>query len=693
MAMEMATRLNWPMPIIADSGNGAHVFWPISLPNKTTKEFGDGLILIESVIKAMNVWFSDTDVKIDMKMGNAARIIKLHGTTTRKGANIPERPWRQAKIISTPDKITTVTKEQLQYLADLYIDTQVVSRSGPIIQQTYGNLDVGKWLEEHGIDVARTKINRDGGTTYVLEHCPWNEEHGDQSAYVMQFKSGAVVAKCHHDGCQGKTWGDLRRMFEPEAAIKMEEERPAQSIEVASMDEFPLNSLGDMERLYALHPNDLKYCVESATWMQWDGVKWSGKTKDETPAYAAMHEVLDLLIAKSHDETLDKKQKEEVKLYCKRKGCAAMFRDTISLAKADSRFSCSILDFDQDELILNTESGVLDLRELTISPNRPDLMISKSVGYAYDDSAVCPRFIQFLNEIFDNDDEQIAYIQRLIGYCLTGSIREKSFCIFWGPAGDNGKSVLTTVMRMLLGDYAVAAKIETFLYTRNSNSVRDDLANLRGARLITMSEPEENTRFAIGLIKHWTGRNPIRCRQLYGSEFTYTPVGKLVIEANIKPAIYEKTDAAWNRVHVVPFRVTIPKAKQDKDLEDKLQDELPGILNWALDGLREYYRLNGLHPTVTMRTEAAEYQAENDSTKMFFDDCCIAVSQAVLSHQELYREYKTYCDANGIRPLGIRKFVEAIEPHIKNVGGCKHRTNRGLTWFGVVIEEQGGVPA
>lgn len=692
ITLEMMNRFGWPAPVFADSGNGAHLLWNIKLPNRTSSEFADGMILIESVIKAFAVMFNDEHVEIDTKMFNAARIIRLHGTTTRKGSDIPERPWRQSKILRVPEKITTVTVDQLKYLAELYASTLSGSRE-PIVQQTYGDLDVGKWLQDHSIEVYQSKPNRDGGMTYVLEQCPWNEEHTDHSAYVMQFKSGAVVAKCHHNSCREKGWGDLRRLFEPEITIhKAEKPKVAEKPAVVKFtsvprDCFELNSVGDLERLHALHPTDLKYCIETKTWMHWNGVKWNGRIKDSTQVYEAMHDVLDMLSSQASDPEMDKDARDRLQAYALKKGSAKMFRDTIDLAESDPRFAVSIMDFDQDPYLLNTDNCVIDLKNFQACDHDSTRLISKSVGYAYDEDAICPIFIKFLNEIFAGNEEIIAYLQRLIGYCLTGSMREKSFYIFWGPIGDNGKSVLTAVIRLLLGEYAATSSINTFLYSRNEHSARDDLAALRGARVVTMSEPEETARFAIGLIKNWTGRNPVTCRHLYGSLFTYIPTGKLLVETNLKPRIYERTEAAWDRVHLVPFEVTIPKEKQNKDLEQDLAEELPGILNWALDGLREYYRLDGLHPTINMRAETKQYRTENDSVKMFYDDCCTPLEHGKLSNNEVYNTYKLYCDGNGIKPLGVRKFIEALEPVCKMTGGLIRRTNKGLVWFGLGVAE------
>lgn len=689
IALEMNNRLGWPMPIIADSGNGAHLLWSISIPNRTNAELAEGTRLIESVLGAFATMFNDERIKVDTKVDNAARISRLYGTVNRKGSNIPERPWRLSKIISVPEKILLVTKEKMEYLAELYNET--VSSYHYPVQRTYGGLDVGEWLKKYNIGIFETKPSRDGGTVYVLEKCPWNEEHTNHSAYIIQFQSGAIVAKCHHNGCSGKSWYDLRRIYEPDETIaQVAEDTPQMeepTLEPVAADVFELNSVGDLERLYVLHGHDLRYAKEIKAWYRWDGVKWSSELKDRSLALSAMRDVIDLLVQQSLDPTLDPDERETLKVYAKKKGSYKNIMDTICLAELDRRFAGNILEFDQDDYLLNTESGIMDLKEFQCMPNDPSRMMTKSVGYIYNPDAICPRFIKFLNEIFNEDEELIAYIQRLFGYCLTGSMREKSFYIFWGPVGDNGKTVLVTTMRNVLGDYAVTAEIDTFLQKNNNHSHTEDLAALRGARLITTAEPDEGTKFAIGRIKNWTGRNDLACRHIWGSMFTYSPTGKLIVETNNKPRIYERTDAAWDRIHLVPFQISIPNEKQNKDLDDILKEERPGVLNWALDGLREYYRLDDLHPTADMRTAANEYRSENDSAKLFFDDMCTVMEHCRISHKALYKAYRTYCESNGIPPMGVRRFKDAMEPLARKSNCVVKKMTTGVIWFGFTVTE------
>jgi hypothetical protein len=199
----------WPQPIMADSGNGAHLLYHIDLPNDE-----DAKILIQRCLAALDVRFSDGQVKIDTSVYNAARIWKLYGTIARKGDDTPERPHRQARILDCPDARICVSDAQLQLLAtQVPQDTQ--QREVHCSPQGDCMLDVGEWIAAHGLEVRSAGEYQNGGHIWRLVTCPWNSDHTDKSAYIIQFKSGAVAAGCHHNSCQGKKWCDLRPIYEP----------------------------------------------------------------------------------------------------------------------------------------------------------------------------------------------------------------------------------------------------------------------------------------------------------------------------------------------------------------------------------------------------------------------------------------------------------------------------------------------
>ncbi|QPM68865.1 AAA family ATPase [Atribacter laminatus] len=197
---EWLTVQGWPTPIFSDSGNGGHLIYPVKLPNDQ-----ESRKLIEKCLKALDFLFSDEVVKIDTKVGNPGRIWKLYGTISAKGENSPERPWRRSRIIETPEKLIPVTRKQLEKLAGFLPE----SPRGKV----NGSIDIERWLDEHNIKVSKIK-NWNDGILYELEECPWNPEH-KRTAYIIQFSSGGIAAKCFHNSCSEENWWTLRDMLEP----------------------------------------------------------------------------------------------------------------------------------------------------------------------------------------------------------------------------------------------------------------------------------------------------------------------------------------------------------------------------------------------------------------------------------------------------------------------------------------------
>jgi len=212
--------LGWREPILADSGNGAHLMFRIDLPNND-----ESTVLVQRCLQALGELFSDKVVSVDQTVYNAGRIWKLYGTNTGKGDPTPDRPHRQARIISIPDSLTVTPREALQALAAM------APSSKPTGQRQAGNgqpFDLERWIQEHGIEVkydadycSRTGVGR----KWILERCVWNPEHTDKSAWIIQFPSGAVAAGCKHDSCTGKGWHALRDAVEPGWQERREQRR------------------------------------------------------------------------------------------------------------------------------------------------------------------------------------------------------------------------------------------------------------------------------------------------------------------------------------------------------------------------------------------------------------------------------------------------------------------------------------
>jgi len=295
---------------------------------------------------------------------------------------------------------------------------------------------------------------------------------------------------------------------------------------------------------------------------------------------------------------------------------------------------------DADPWQFNCPNGILDLRKGTLRDHRREDFITKASQVSFDPAAKCPQFLGFLDSIMAKNQSLIPFLQRAIGYALTGDIAEQCFFIFYGH-GANGKSTLLEVLRSLVGDYGQQASFTTFL-SSDQERVRNDLARLRGARLVTAVEVEEGRRLSEVVVKQVTGGDPITARFLYSENFEFKPQFKLFLACNHKPVIRGTDHAIWRRIRLIPFTVEIPDDQQDKELPLKLRAELPGILTWAVKGCLDWQR-DGLAAPKEVLHATKEYREEMDVLGMFLDECCDTQGEVLTGH--LFGAYKNWAEA------------------------------------------------
>jgi putative DNA primase/helicase len=286
-----------------------------------------------------------------------------------------------------------------------------------------------------------------------------------------------------------------------------------------------------------------------------------------------------------------------------------------------------------------------DLRTGISRESRPEDYCMKVAGTcANDPAAPCPQWIEFLNTVMDGDEALVSYLQRVCGYCLTGSIKEHALFFLYGT-GANGKSVFINTLRGIFGDYHATAPIETFTVT-HSSSHPTDLAGLMGARLVTAVETEEGRLWAETKIKALTGGDAISARFMRQDFFTFVPKFKLMVAGNHKPRMRNVDEAMRRRFHLIPFAVTIPPDKRDKDLADKLRDEWPAILRWMMDGCLQWQR-EGLNPPQAVINATNEYLENEDAVSSWIADKCEIGPSKRAANALLYFSFKEWAEQTG----------------------------------------------
>ncbi len=344
---------------------------------------------------------------------------------------------------------------------------------------------------------------------------------------------------------------------------------------------LPLTDLGNARRLAIRHGHDLQYCYPWNCWLIWDGQRWS--RDDSGEVYRRAKDTVRGIYEEAHaaGDKVDAVAKHALRSQ-QRERIEALIR----LAQSDLAITPDAID--RLPWLLNVENGTLDLRSGELQPHRRDDFLTKLAPVAFDPTALCPTWLRFLERIFCADDSLIQFIQRAVGYALTGDTQEQCLFLLHGT-GANGKTTLLEAIRALMGDYARTADFATFL-AKNHDAIRNDLAALKAARLVSASEVERGRRLNEPLVKQLTGGDRITARFLHAEFFEFAPQFKLFLAANHKPEIRGMDEGIWRRVRLIPFEVMIPTGQQDKSLGEKLLTELPGILNWLIAGCLAWQR-------------------------------------------------------------------------------------------------------
>jgi putative DNA primase/helicase len=392
------------------------------------------------------------------------------------------------------------------------------------------------------------------------------------------------------------------------------------------------------------HQHDLRYVAKWGKWLRYDGACWRF---DETLlAFDLARKICRKAAAQCNDAKI-------ASAIASAKTVAAVER----LAKADRRLAATIDQWDADPWVLNTPTGVVDLHTGGQRPQAPSDYLTKvtAVGPI---AAPCPLWQAHLERILNGDADLISYLQRVLGYALTGVTTEHALFFGYGR-GANGKGATVNSTAGILKDYAQTANVETFTASHTDRHTTE-LAALRGARLVTVAETEEGRRWAESRIKTLTGGDPIRARFMRQDEFEFMPQLKLLISGNHKPGLRSVDEAIRRRFHLIPFTVTIPPKERDPWFAEKLKAEWPAILAWMIEGCLAWQR-EGLNPPPTVRDATAAYLDAQDALAAWFEEGCERDADGFETRAALFDSWTAWATASG-EHVGTRsRFLDALE--------------------------------
>lgn len=449
----------------------------------------------------------------------------------------------------------------------------------------------------------------------------------------------------------------------------------------------PQNDFGNALRLIERHGDDMMHITNNG-WYVWTGGYWDGENGGlEAVKRAHMTAQAVRGEAKAIRDEPGKWTAEDIgRLYgwAKQSGNQARAHAMLDAAKPYMSYPVDVLD--PEPFVVAAPNATIELGTMVEirSPDRED-RISRVLGVDYKSGAHAPAWYKFLERV-QPDAEMRAYLQRIMGYALTGSMREQCLFIFYGT-GRNGKSTFMEQMQRVFGQYAMVASADTFLAKRDGGGgaqASPDIARLPGARLVTVAEPPEGGRLDESLVKTLTAGDKLPARHLNQSIFEFKPTFKAIMPTNHRPTIRGSDDGIWRRIRLVPWRVKIPDSEVDNALSDRLARELPGILQWVLTGVEEY-RAIGLAVPQAARDAVDEYRAEQDPVGEFLKAMCDVTGDEMdpntgsryrIGGKRLRQYYVAWCEEAELEPLNAQRFGNKLAGH-----GIEKKKSDGVTVY------------
>lgn len=416
---------------------------------------------------------------------------------------------------------------------------------------------------------------------------------------------------------------------------------------------------GNADRLILYGEGNIRYLPAFKRWVVYDGARWPVDDREQEH----IRDVAKSMIRAFGAEAF-KSNSKETRAFASQslesQRISNMLREAQHLAILKTG------ELDRDPLLVNFRNGTFDARTQKLHSHRREDYLTAVVPYDYDPTAKCPKFERFVAETFGGDRQLIAFVQRALGYSLTGDTSEKCMFLAYGPT-NTGKTTLLTIVRMLLDKYATQIKATSLMAQHGrpmDSNGEADLADLRGKRAVTTSETAEGQRVREELIKALVqGQGEFKAVRKYENPFSFPETWKIWMDSNHLPVIHGTDDAIWSRIVVIPFTHAIPKARQDKKLSRKLiKEEASGILTWLIQGLCDWQTKGSLGPLPSvMEKLRQEWRNDSDVLGRWLAEKCVKDTEAKTPSQDLYRSYKVWRASGNFLEESIEVFARKMK--------------------------------
>lgn len=425
---------------------------------------------------------------------------------------------------------------------------------------------------------------------------------------------------------------------------------------------YARSDIGDGNLFADWARNQARYNADRGIWYVYNGKYWEADVKGAR-VRELCKKLADALLIYSMglpDSQAEGSYKSYVMKWQSQRKRETILRDAFSVYPVYQK------ELDRNPNLFNCQNGTLDLATFRFHGHDPADLLTKISGVKYAPGVRCARWEQFISEVMQDDDFAAIYLQKALGYGLTGEAPEECFFILYGPTTRNGKSTLMETYMKMIGDYGRTSSAKAIARKDrvDSNAPSEEIARLAGSRVVNIPEPDKQLILSTALVKTLTGRDTVTARYLHENSFEFKPQFKLFINTNYLPRITDVSVFSSGRVKVIPFERHFSEEEQDKELKKVLtqRNSLSGILNWCLDGLK-LMRERGLEMPPRVRAAVEEYRHSSDKTARFMEDELEAGPELEVRTADAYARYRSWCSENGHYPEGMPSFRADLEKH------------------------------
>ena len=655
-----------PPSLLADSGNGGHNVFRIDLPNDP--EAAD---LVKRFLESLASRFDDAVVGVDKGVWNASRICKLYGTMTRKGSNHPSRPWRKSSILDCPEMLEVVPVELLRKIASptITVPTTIIPPKAkkPTTPGKYTADDVEKLMTAKGLKFGKP-TPYEGGVRWILEECPWHEEHSDgPGGSAIFLRNGIIGFDCKHAHCQERTIRDVLGAVNGEGQPQSDLKKDPKKFDRMAQAFVDHHTAQGHQPLYT---GGRTYFYAGCRYAECDELPMKVRDFFKDNGWSQSNNVVGNVVP-------------IVQSYA--------WKDVVKVGPmpfwiGDDR------PFTSTRNIITFANGLMDVDNPSVLiPHSPNWCSTVCLPFAYEPSATCPLWEKFLSEVFEGDQDRAALIQEFFGYCLSSDTSlQKALILVGKPRSGKG-----TIQR-ILGALAGLENSTGFSLERLATEFGPSALVNKAVALVGEVELSANPQRAkiVEVLKSIIGEDSISINKKYDAQFPSLRLPtRFVIASNSVPRLLDASGALAHRFLFVPFEMSFV-GREDIHLEEKLLKELPGIANWALAGLKRLRAAGGKFTLGDGHKRLASQYAADTSPIMAWVRSemvvhrradpgdlppeCLTAESVSIGKTDAYERYVEWCEGHDVEPTSIRWFGRDLKTLIPKLQEGRETGSEGF---------------